>query len=139
MSRLRDYLQTVIYDQEKGHNQWYSMLPDIKKALNEVEHGTTLEVPSKAITGELLEDKIAILLGLPPREVDRAKIKEEIAARLEKANNRTIMQDIKQRIFISDHVRIATRRFSNKQQKIMGKFLPKFSGKFEVIKIMAEN
>ena len=69
--------------------------PDIEKALNEVEHGTTLEVPSEALTREPLMDKIAILLGLPPREVHRAKIKEEIAARLEKANNRTIMQDVK--------------------------------------------
>ena len=66
MSRLRDYLQTVIYDQEKGHNQWYSMLPDIEKALSKVEHGTTLEVPSEAITRDPLEDKIALLLGLPP-------------------------------------------------------------------------
>ena len=82
------------------------MLLDIKKALNEVEHGTTLEVPSEAITGEPLEDKIAILLGLLPREVNCAKIKEEIAARLEKANNRTIMQDVKQRIFIGDHVEL---------------------------------
>ena len=49
------------------------------------------------------------------------------------------MQDVKRRIFIGDHVRIAKRRFSNEQQKIMGKFLPKFSRKFEVIKITAEN
>ena len=89
MSRLRDYLWTVIYDQEKGHNQWYAMLPDIKKALNEVEHGTTLEVPSKALTGEQLKDEMALLLGLHPRKVDRAKIKRNIA------NNRTIMQDVK--------------------------------------------
>jgi len=78
MSRLRDYLWTVIYDQEKGHNQWYAMLPDIKKALNEVEHGTTLEVPSKALTGEQLKDEMALLLGLRPCKVDRTKIKEEI-------------------------------------------------------------
>jgi len=120
MSHLGDYLQTVIYDQEKGHNQWYAILPDIEKALNEVKHGTTLEVPSEALTGEPLKDEIALLLGLPLRKVDCAKIKEEIAEGLDKANNCTIMQDIKQRIYIGDHVQITTRHFSNKQRKIMG-------------------
>jgi len=49
------------------------------------------------------------------------------------------MQDVKQRIYIGAHVRIATRRFSNKQKKIMGKFSSKFSGKFKVLKITSEN
>jgi len=138
MSRLRDYLRTVIFDQNKKHNQWYELLPDIEKALNEVEHGTTLEVPSEVITGEPLTDEVAILLGLTPREVDREKTKDEINRRLQKANSRTIIQDIR-RIFIGDYVRIALRRFSNKQKKIMAKFLPKFSGKFEVLKITSEN
>jgi len=111
MSHLGDYLQTVIYDQEKGHNQWYAILPDIEKALNEVKHGTTFEVPSEALTGEPLKDEIALLLGLPLRKVDCAKIKEEIAEGLDKANNRTIMQDVKQRIYIGDHVQITTDTF----------------------------
>jgi len=47
MSSLGDYLRTVIYNQEKNQNQWYELLPDIGKALNKVEHGTTLEARAK--------------------------------------------------------------------------------------------
>jgi len=60
------------------------MLPDIEKALNEVEHGTALKVLSEALTGEPLRDEIALLLGLQPCEVDCVKLKKEIAERLEK-------------------------------------------------------
>ena len=86
------------------------MLPDIEKALNEVEHGTTLEVPSEVIMGEPLTDEVAILLGLTPQEVDREKTKNEINLRLQKANSQTINQDIKRRIFIGDYVHFRTNR-----------------------------
>ena len=92
MSCLGDYLQTVIFDQNKKHNQWYELLPDIEKALNEVEYGTTLEAPNEVITGEPLEDEIVLLLGVNPREVDREKTKNEINLQLQKANSRTINQ-----------------------------------------------